>query len=485
MPCVSSLWKGILSCLCCCIASSLLAQGDLFFSEYVEGSSNNKCIELFNPTDADIVLDGVYRIRIYFGGNAEGRTMRNLTGTIPAKQTYLLCNGATATNDLDDIPTDASFAAGHSGDDALVLEKNQIAIDIFGSIGCDPGERWTTDGISTQDITLVRKSCIQQGVAINPSNCEFPTLSEEWIAYPKDDFSHLNNHLFEEIEATTQVIDEACKDNNTGQITITPQTGIYPYEYSIDQTDFQVDSIFNNLSDGSYQILVRDQQGCEFAETVTLQEGIILTVAIEASAMKICENETLTLSVPTTYSSYQWSNTISTPQNTITQPGTYSIEVSNEKGCTATDQVEIDWIPQDTIREFFTTCNPDQVGVQTIAERKADGCSDIIITTLTLVEKDTTYLTETTCDSQLAGQEEDLFQNQFGCDSLVITTISLLASDTTYQTIKKCEVSTIGMDTLFLTNSNGCDSLLITETILEDRRDIERLTASTCIIAQV
>ena len=102
-----------------------------------------------------------------------------------------------------------------------------------------------------------------------------------------------------------------------------------------------------------------------------------------------------------------------------------------------------------------------------------------------MVENDTTYLTETTCDSQLAGQEEDLFQSQFGCDSLVITTISLLASDTTYQTIKKCEVSTIGMDTLFLTNSNGCDSLLITETILEDRRDIERLTASTCSIAQV
>ena len=56
---VSLLWKGLLSCICYLLVVQLTAQGDLFFSEYAEGTANNKCIELFNPTNADIVMDGV------------------------------------------------------------------------------------------------------------------------------------------------------------------------------------------------------------------------------------------------------------------------------------------------------------------------------------------------------------------------------------------------------------------------------------------
>ena len=34
------------------------AQCGLFFSEYAEGSSNNKYLEIYNPTDEDVSLDG-------------------------------------------------------------------------------------------------------------------------------------------------------------------------------------------------------------------------------------------------------------------------------------------------------------------------------------------------------------------------------------------------------------------------------------------
>ena len=198
-------------------------------------------------------MDGVYRIRIHFNGNADAMTMRNLSGTIPPKQTFVLCNGAI--NDIAHIPRDAEFAAGPSGDDALILEKNQVAIDIFGSIGCDPGEAWEVEDISTQDMTLVRKSCINSGVTIAPPNCEFPTLVEEWIAYPTDDFSHLGMHICEEIEATIKLQDEVCHDNSDGEIIMTPSTGIYPYTYSIDNNTFQNDSIFSNLSDDNLSLI--------------------------------------------------------------------------------------------------------------------------------------------------------------------------------------------------------------------------------------
>ncbi|MGB3618615.1 MAG: lamin tail domain-containing protein, partial [Catalinimonas sp.] len=40
---------------------------DLFFSEYVEGSSSNKALEIYNPTDADIDLTG-YRVELFSNG---------------------------------------------------------------------------------------------------------------------------------------------------------------------------------------------------------------------------------------------------------------------------------------------------------------------------------------------------------------------------------------------------------------------------------
>ncbi|MBC8150036.1 MAG: lamin tail domain-containing protein, partial [Bacteroidetes bacterium] len=38
--------------------TNIQAQCGLFFSEYAEGTSNNKYLEIFNPTSADISLDG-------------------------------------------------------------------------------------------------------------------------------------------------------------------------------------------------------------------------------------------------------------------------------------------------------------------------------------------------------------------------------------------------------------------------------------------
>jgi len=44
---------------------------DLFISEYVEGTSNNKAIEIFNGTGAPVNLTtGLYGIRIYFNGSS-------------------------------------------------------------------------------------------------------------------------------------------------------------------------------------------------------------------------------------------------------------------------------------------------------------------------------------------------------------------------------------------------------------------------------
>ncbi|MDN5201498.1 gliding motility-associated C-terminal domain-containing protein [Fulvivirgaceae bacterium BMA10] len=60
----------------------------------------------------------------------------------------------------------------------------------------------------------------------------------------------------------------ACKDN--GSISITASGGKGELEYSIDNITYQKANSFNNLSGGSYNIFVRDEDGCQASERVDL-----------------------------------------------------------------------------------------------------------------------------------------------------------------------------------------------------------------------
>ena len=67
------------------------APGDLFLSEYLEGSSNNKAIELYNPspTSVNLSTDG-YVLEIYSNGSATTSSTITLTGTVAAGATFVI-----------------------------------------------------------------------------------------------------------------------------------------------------------------------------------------------------------------------------------------------------------------------------------------------------------------------------------------------------------------------------------------------------------
>ncbi len=55
---------------------------DVFFSEYIEGSSNNKALEIYNGTGAPVDLAaGGYTVQMYFNGSAINPLTIALTGT--------------------------------------------------------------------------------------------------------------------------------------------------------------------------------------------------------------------------------------------------------------------------------------------------------------------------------------------------------------------------------------------------------------------
>ncbi|HEV8353801.1 MAG TPA: Ig-like domain-containing protein, partial [bacterium] len=164
---------------------------ELFFSEYIEGTSNNKALEIFNGTGAAVNLAAAgYNIQMYFNGNPAAGLTINLTGTVAAGDVYVIAQSSASAAIL--AQADQTQGSGwFNGDDAVVLRKGTTIIDAVGQIGFDPGSEWGTGLTSTADNTLRRKPTVQAGDA-NGSDAFDPAL--EWDGYATDTFGGLGSH---------------------------------------------------------------------------------------------------------------------------------------------------------------------------------------------------------------------------------------------------------------------------------------------------
>ena len=167
---------------------------DLFFSEYIEGSSNNKYLEIYNGTGADVDLSD-YKVVLYSNGSTTPGNTLTMSGVLANGATYVIKNSSAT---LYAGTATESTVTYFNGDDAVTLEKISTSnyVDIIGRIGEDPGTVWAdgTDAtLATVNKTLVRKPTVTSGITINPAE-GFPTLSTEWISYDIDVVSDLGSH---------------------------------------------------------------------------------------------------------------------------------------------------------------------------------------------------------------------------------------------------------------------------------------------------
>jgi hypothetical protein len=168
---------------------------DLFFSEYIEGGSNNKAIEIFNGTGVSIDLSD-YQFENWYNGLLTPITVP-LSGNLANGDVFILAH-TLASQTILDLADITSNNVSFNGNDALALRKisTDTLVDIFGRIGEDPGTAWTADGgYSTLNKTLVRKPTVTEGISVNPTT-GFPTLATEWDVYPQDTTDYLGFHTF-------------------------------------------------------------------------------------------------------------------------------------------------------------------------------------------------------------------------------------------------------------------------------------------------
>lgn len=213
----------------------------VFFSEYIEGSSYNKALEIYNATGETVDLSHYGIITSNNGGN--WFSPDPLTGTLAANETYVILNTG-----WDLFPTDSSivdtlwaqYATSFNGNDARGLvysvsgtfNDDWMIVDQIGDTNGDPGDGWAVAGISaaTLNHTLVRKPTVVSGTTDWAASAGTGAGDSEWIVYDEDTYQYLGSHqvnLDAPIIANTTYSPDFVTSNDEIEVraSVTPQVG--------------------------------------------------------------------------------------------------------------------------------------------------------------------------------------------------------------------------------------------------------------------
>lgn len=164
---------------------------ELLISEYVEGSSNNKALEIHNPTGAavDLAASG-YSVQMFFNGSTSPGLTVALSGSVAAGDVFVLAQSSAAPSILA-VADQTNGSGWFNGDDAVTLRHGTSVIDSLGQVGLDPGSQWGTDLTSTADNTLRRSPSVCVG---DPVTSDAFDPAPQWSGFATDAFDGLGVH---------------------------------------------------------------------------------------------------------------------------------------------------------------------------------------------------------------------------------------------------------------------------------------------------
>lgn len=277
------------------LAGSSQAQcTDLFFSEYIEGSSSNKAFEIYNPTASDIDLSDYV---VYRNNNGSPFPTDSLfpEGILVAGDVFVTANDMANATILAEMDTTHTMTF-YNGDDAMYLVKISTGdtLDLIGEIGNDPGSGWPVGTGATNNNTLVRMSNVQLG------QTNWAIGATQWNVFPIDMADSLGAH-------TMIACGAPCTPTAA---TISPTTCV-----SYTAPDGMV-----YTTSGMYTATTVNSQGCDSVITIDLTINDASTFVINET---VCDSFTLN---GTTYNF----------------AGTYTQMLLNAAGCDSTITLNLD-----------------------------------------------------------------------------------------------------------------------------------------------
>lgn len=323
---------------------------DLFFSEYLEGSSNNKALEIYNPLDVAVNLTGYY-VNRYNNGTTTLSGSDTLSGMLQPGDVYVIANSSSTGAIIAEADLVSNNSTLFNGDDHLQLMNGTTIIDGIGELGVDPGSSWPVGSGATNENTLVRMGSIVSGNTTWTGGGD-----TEWDVHAQDDFSFLGWHsalvcssssITAEFNAT-----EVCEGDTTQFTDLSVTTGTittWAWDFGDAATSAMQNPTHVYAASGTYAVTLIITDDSSNVDTVTNMVEVFSTPAASftldanSGCTPMMVNATNTTTGGNT-NTYAWDfgdgnmATTESPSNEFVTAGSFTVSlvVTSADGCTST-----------------------------------------------------------------------------------------------------------------------------------------------------
>lgn len=289
---VCSPWKEITAT----VVTPTGCKTDLIISQYVEGSSNNKYIEIYNGTGADVDLTQ-YQLLKFNSGNTPASNSETLSGTLADGATIVYANSQATI--YGGTVTDLNSIVSFNGDDPVAIANTAgDIIDIIGTLN-------VTENFG-QNSTLTRADNAQPTASYDDA---------QWTSTAVDDITGLGDYTCSggstptnPVLSITQV-DANGDEGNTGTQVVTVTVNLdqiateditvgLNYTGTADATDFSAPAsvtIANGSNSATFDITVNGDADVESDDTVTVTLGVVSVGSADVSSTTADTNFTYTI----------------------------------------------------------------------------------------------------------------------------------------------------------------------------------------------
>ncbi|MCE9540819.1 MAG: SprB repeat-containing protein, partial [Bacteroidetes bacterium] len=174
------------------------------------------------------------------------------------------------------------------------------------------------------------------------------------------------------IALASSIMDVSCSGGSNGSISITPSGGTGSYTYLWQPGNQLTSSISSQLA-GTYTVTVKDSKACTITATYTITQPSAITLLLTPTAVSCFGGTTgaanSTISGGISPYTYYWSSGATSPNASGLQAGIFTLTVTDNKGCLASNSVTITQPTAIIASTAITdeTCNSMNDGTATVA----------------------------------------------------------------------------------------------------------------------